>query len=221
MTMKSTSLFAWLAYAAVLLSCSPLHGQILLSQLKRAAATEAINNARQIGLMLIEFDLDHGSFPSDETRKGVEDAGGAKLPADDKSSNSMFRQLFMAGITDTEAPFFAKIPGVKKADNDKAPGKLLSTGENAFGYIAGMGSEGNSASPILVCPLVPGTTRFDPKPFGGKAVVMTVDCASRLLPIQDDGRVLVEGVELLSKEHPVWGGKAPDIRYPALLPVKE
>ena len=189
--------------------------------LKRAEATRAMNNARQIGLMLIEFDLDHGSFPSDETRKGVEDAADAKLPADDKSSNSMFRQLFMAGVTDTEALFFAKVPGVKKADNNKAPDKLLATGENAFAYISGMGSEGNPARPTLVCPLIPGTTKFDPKPFGGKAVVLTVDCAARLLPIQDDGRVLVEGVELLSKENPAWGGKAPDIRYPALLPVQE
>lgn len=180
-----------------------------------------MNNARQIGLMLVEFDNDYGSFPSGETRKVVEDAAGAKLPTDDKTSNSMFRQFFAAGITQNEDLFFAKIPGAKKGDNDTAAGKLLVEGENAFAYIAGMNLAGNPARPILVCPLIPGTTKFDPKPFGGKAVILRVDCSVQMLPIEGDGRVLEKGVELLSKEHPVWGGEAPDIRYPDLLPVAE
>jgi hypothetical protein len=56
---------------------------------------------------------------------------------------------------------------------------------------------------------------------GGKAIILRVDCSVQLLPIGEDGSVLLEGVELLSKDHPVWGGKAPDIRYPDLLPVVE
>jgi hypothetical protein len=180
-----------------------------------------MNNARQIGLMLLEFDTEYGSFPSGETRKDVEDASGVKFPADDKSSNSAFRQFFAAGITQDEGPFYAKIPGAKKGDNDVAAGKLLAEGENAFAYIAGMSMAGNPARPILVCPLIPGTTKFDPKPFGGKAIILRVDCSVQMLPIEGDGRVLEKGVELLSKEHRVWGGKAPDIRYPDLLPVEE
>jgi hypothetical protein len=219
--MKTTPFFTWLVCAGILLSCSSLRGQVLLPQLKKNNEREAMNNARQIGLMLFEFEANYGSFPSGETRKGVEDTAGAKLPADDKTSNSMFRQLFAAGVTQSEDLFFAKIPGVKKGDNDTAAGKLLAKGENAFAYITGMSTAGNPARPIVVCPLIPGTTKFDPKPFGGKAIILRVDCSVQLLPIGEDGSVLLEGVELLSKDHPVWGGKAPDIRYPDLLPVVE
>jgi hypothetical protein len=180
-----------------------------------------MNNSRQIGLMLLEFETEYGSFPSGKTQKKVEEATGAKLPADDKSSNSMFRQFFAAGITQSEEPFHAKIPGVKKGDNDMAAGNLLDRGENAFAYIAGMNAGGNLSRPIVVCPLIPGTTKFDPKPFGGKAIILRVDCSVQMLPIQADGRVLEKGVELLSKDNPLWKGVAPDIRYPDLLPVAE
>jgi hypothetical protein len=219
--MKTTPFAGWLVCAGVLLSCSSLRGQVLLPQLKKAIAGDAVNNARQIGLMLFEFETEYGSFPSGETRQAVEDATGAKLPADGKSSNSLFRQFFAAGITQNEELFFAKIPGVKKGDNDMAAGKLLETGENSFAYIAGMSSAGNPARPILVCPLIPGTTIFDPKPFGGKALILRVDCSVQMLPIQEDGRVLEKGAELLSKDNPIWKGAALDIRYPDLLPETE
>lgn len=203
----------------MLFACPSLPGQVLLPQLKRAAATEALNNARQIGLALIEFEAEYGSFPTAETRKKVEEATGAKLPADDNTSNSVFRQLIAAGIAGNEALFFAKIPGAKKGDNDAGAGKMLAKGENGFAYIAGLGTTGNPTRPLVVCPLVAGTANFDPKPFGGKALVLRIDGSVQMLPIGADGKVLVEGVELLSKDHPVWAGKAPDIRHPDLLPA--
>lgn len=62
----------------MLFVCQSLPGQVLLPQLKRVAATEAMNNARQIGLALIEFEAEYGSFPTAETRKQVEEATVAK-----------------------------------------------------------------------------------------------------------------------------------------------
>ena len=220
-TMKKVLFSAWLACAGILLSGSSLHGQVPLPELRKGNETEAMSNARQIGLLLFEFENEYGSFPAEDTRKEVEDTAGAKLPADDKSSNSMFRQLFVAGFTKREDLFFASIPGAKKGDNDAAAGKLLAKGENAFAYIAGMSTAANPGRPLLVCPLIPGTTKFDPKPFGGKALILRIDCSAQLLPIGEDGRVLEKGADLLSKDHPVWGGKAPDIRYPDLLAVEE
>lgn len=51
------------------------------------------------------------------------------------------------------------------------------------------------------------------------ALVLRVDGSVQMLPIGADGKVLVEGVELLSKDHPVWAGKAPDICHPDLPPA--
>ena len=213
--MKPISLISSLACAAI--ACTPaLAQQNPFPALAKAHATEATNNARQIGLALFEFDSKYGYFPSEQTLADVEEALGKKLPAGDKSSNTLFRQLFAAGITVTEAPFFANIPGVMKGGDQKEPAKAIAKGKNAFAYIAGLSSAANPARPLVVCPLIPGSTKFDPKPFGGKAIILRIDCSVQALPIEDDGTVLEKGVELLSKDHPLWDGKVPDIRYPDL-----
>jgi hypothetical protein len=106
-----------------------------------------------------------------------------------------------------------------KGGFQEKPAAALAKGRNAFAYIAGLNSAGIPDRPLVVCPLIPGTTKFDPKPFGGKAIILRIDCSVRALPIEEDGRVLVDGVELLSKYHPIWkgvDGKAPDIRHPDL-----
>ena len=38
----------------------------------------------------------------------------------------------------------------------------------------------------------------------------------RTYEIQKDGHIYEKGIDLLSPKHPVWKGKAPDIRYPEL-----
>ena len=219
--MKWKCIPGFCAATAVLLFGNSLDAQILLPQLKKGVAAEAMNHARQIGLLLLEFEQDYGVFPSDASRTDVEEATGVKMPAADKTSNSLLRQLFAAGLVKDEAVFFAKVPGVKKADGVTVKEKALEQGENAFAYVAGLSTEGNPARPILVCPLVPGTTTFDPKPFGGKALVLRMDFSVQMLTIENDGTVKDNGVDLLSGEHPVWGGKAPDIRHPDLLPKEE
>jgi hypothetical protein len=212
--MKPVSLISSLVCAAI--ACTPALAQNPFPALAKSNATEATNNARQIGLMLIEFETDYGLFPSEKTLADVEENSGVKLPAGDKSSNTLFRQLFAAGITVTEAPFFANIPGAMRGGDQNDPGKALAKGKNGFAYIAGLNTAGNPARPLVVCPLIPGTTKFDPKPFGGKAIILRCDLSVQALPIEEDGTVLVDGVELLSKDHPVWKGmegKAPDIRH--------
>jgi hypothetical protein len=93
---------------------------------------------------------------------------------------------------------------------------LLRKGEVAFAYVAGLKSEGNPARPIAFAPVIPGTTRFDPEPFDGKAVFLRIDCSVTSMNIRKDGHVLYEGTDILSPENPIWGGTEPDIRYPDL-----
>lgn len=213
------TLIPWLTCAAIFCSDSPAHAQIINPGpgLAKARYTEALNNARQVGLMLLEFQTTYGSYPSEKSLAALEEDSGIKLPAGDKSSNALFRQLFAAGITSNEVPFYAKIPGAAKGAIQEEPAKALAQGKNSFAYIAGLSSAGNPARPLVVCPLIPGTTKFNPKPFGGKAIILRIDNSVQSLPIASDGTVLVDGVELLSEMHPVWDKKAPDIRYPDLL----
>lgn len=216
--MKLKNILGICVTTAVLLLGNSLQAQILLPQLKMGAAAEATNNAKQIGLFLFEFESEYGEFPSDASRKAVEEATGVKMPAEDNTSNSLLRQLFVAGLAKDETIFFAKVPGTEKCDNVIEGEKALEKGENGFAYIAGLSAGGNPARPLLLCPLVPGKTTFDPKPFGGKALVLRVDMSVQMLNIEDDGTVMDKGVDLLSSEHPFWGGKVPDVRHADLLP---
>ena len=70
------------------------------------------------------------------------------------------------------------------------------------------------ARPIAFVPVIPGTVRFDPKPFDGNAVFLRMDCSVTSLKIVKDGRACSGGIDILSPENPIWDGKAPDIRYP-------
>ena len=59
------------------------------------------------------------------------------------------------------------------------------------------------------------TTRFDPQPFDGKAVILWTDTSVRSLPIdRGSGQVMLDGKNLLDPSHPVWGGQPPVIALP-------
>ena len=64
--------------------------------------------------------------------------------------------------------------------------------------------------------MIPGTDRFDPKPFEGKAVLLRMDNSVTSLPIQKDGHVLLYGKNLFDPTNPIWDGKPPVIVWPDL-----
>ena len=181
---------------------------------RRADQTEAISNARQIGLALFEFESEYGAYPNTTTKALVEKEHGTAIDLTGSSSNALFRQLFAAQITQSEQMFYAKTKDSKRPDGDITPGHLLEPGENAFSYITGLTTADDPATPIALTPLIAGTKKFDPKPFKGRAVVLFVDNSVRSYDIAKDGHIYDKGINLLSPKHPVWKGKAPDIRYP-------
>jgi len=66
-------------------------------------------------------------------------------------------------------------------------------------------------------PLIPGTNKFDPKPFGGNAIVLRVKGAPRVdvLPINGNGEVIdSSGKHILDPTNPIWGGEVPVIVWP-------
>ncbi len=66
---------------------------MILKQRKAADRTEAINNIKQIGAMLLEFDTEYGNFPDNETAQDVKDATGTDLTFGGTFSNDYFRQM--------------------------------------------------------------------------------------------------------------------------------
>jgi hypothetical protein len=177
--------------------------------------SQVVHGSRQIGLALLEFDAEYGTFPNDLTSAEVT----KKLPEHgydlaSTSSNALFRQFFAADITQSEQMFRIRMPGFRRPDDIITPGKLLEPGENGFSYISNLSSKDDPLTPIVLTPLIPGTAKFDPKPFDGKAIILHIDNSVRTYDIHKDGHVYDKGINLLSPANPIWKGKAPDIRYP-------
>jgi hypothetical protein len=207
----------WLA-AAVMIVVT--FYQYASGQRTKANLTEARNNLRSMSSAMYEFETAYGALPNAETAKRVIENTDSKLRLGDESANAIFRQLIAAEICQSEAVFYAKVPGTRKPDNDfSRPEKALAKGEVGYSYVLGQSSRSPAETPIVVTPLVPGTNRFDPKPFKGRAVVMRVGSLKNggidVLPINPRGEVIdPSGKHLLDAEHPLWGGKAPVIVWP-------
>lgn len=199
--------FSILALSALL---APMTGR----SSKKSDQTEAVNNARQIGLALFEFETEYGKFPDATTIAAVQKKTGSPLPLGTKTSNAIFRQLFAAGIVTSEGIFYAKIQGARKSDGVFSPGSVLGKGECGFSYLAGLSSTGNPSRLLVVTPLIPGTDRFDPKPFDGKAIFLKMDNSVTSMNIEKSGHVLIHGRNILDPKHPIWSGTPPTIVWP-------
>jgi len=205
----------WVFLVVFIFMVAGLTAPMVIRCPKKASQTQATSNLRQIGFALVEFESEYGSYPGDNTTKTVSEAfPDHGLDLSSKSSNALFRQLFAAGFTQSEQMFYAEVKGTKVPDGDISPGQVLKQGEVAYGYIAGLSSAGNPARPIAFCPIIPGTDRFDPKPFKGKAVFLRCDNSVASLNIDENGHAISGGTNILSPENPIWDGAAPDIRYP-------
>lgn len=215
---KTSDWLFWLLVIVLIASLAVIIPPMFMRNGRPAYQTEAISNLRQIGLALLDFETEYGDYPNDKTAALVtkkHPGHGHNLSGN--SSNALFRQLFAAGLTQSEQMFYAKVQGTRKPDGVISPGEALEKGDVAFGYISGLSSEGNPARPIAFCPIIPGTDRFDPKPFKGKAVVLRIDNSVTSVKIDKEGHVLAGGINLLSAENPIWGDEDKiDIRYPDL-----
>ncbi len=191
---------------------------ILMNAFRRsgrsADRTEAIHNAKQVGLALFEFDSEYERFPDETTIPDVKAATGTTLDLGSSSSNELFRQLLtIDGIT-SEKPFWARTAISARKGNDVLGPDALVKGECGFTYIAGLSSTGDPDTPLIMTPVIPGTWKFDRKPLEGKAVVLFLDSSAKSLPIDKNGDVILNGMNFFDPRQPYWHGKAPDIKWP-------
>lgn len=187
----------------------------VIRQRKAADKVEAVSNARQIGLAMLEFENEYGSYPDTGSFQEVKDATGSSLAEAGSTSNAYFRQLLAAGFCQSEKIFYAKIPGTKKPDDDISTAqKALDKGEAGFAYMMGAGNEGfsaagNPARPLCVTPLEKGQTggTFDPDPFDRKAIVLRMDNSVSQVNIKQDKTINISGTKALTAtgDDTVWG----------------
>ncbi len=184
---------------------------------RRSDQTEAVGNARQIGLALFEFENEYGAYPNTDTVAAVRKATGTTLPLGTKSSNDFFRQIIGGNFTQSEKMFYAaKIPGVRKPDEDITGVEALKKGECGFAYFLGAKVTDNPRRPLAAAPMIPGTDRFDPKAYEGKAVVLRMDNSVTSFNIDKDGHIQIEGKLFMDPANPIWDGHPPLIVWPEL-----
>lgn len=182
---------------------------LLMKSKSKAHLTAAMNNAKQLYLLMFEFDQDFGEFPNDKTAVG--DLAGYK----GKHSNDYLAQLIAGGYTKMEDLFYVKGGSAlaKQADNNTASReKTLEAGECGFAYYKGLSIASDPALPLLMAPMTGKGFKFDPKPFRGRALVLHVDGSVRTYPIDDQGdAVLKNGKQLFEGgADTAWGERGLD-----------
>lgn len=187
--------------------------------LRAADRTQAINNFRLLGQVLQNFEADYGRYPDASTVAEVKRVTGTTWKLGSGSSNELYRQLIVAGCVKLEKPFRAKAPCTLKADDvfhDEA--HALAPGEVGSAYIAGLSSTSPVDAPVIVAPLIPGSTRFERKSYDKRAVVLKVSGAAYSTPVGRDGIARERGMDLFDPAQAFWGGKPPEIKWPEVKP---
>lgn len=213
-----------LVVIVIIASLAGLTAPMVMRQKKKGDQTEAINNARQIGLAFTEFDNEYGSFPDAATATEVENNNpDTNLTMGTTSSNDYFKQLMAANIASSESMFYAKTSSSKKPDNVfNSDAEALKGGEVGFAYLlkndgTAFGTTGNSGRPTIMTPMVEGSTQeFDPDPFDSKLVVAKVDGSVVSLPISNKKAKLGANDFFAAGDDSVWGAgsSVPSVRAP-------
>ncbi|MDB6080037.1 MAG: hypothetical protein JWO82_3784 [Akkermansiaceae bacterium] len=199
----------------IVLCISLVIGWTVVKRQRQAAERDwSVHSLKSLGLVLQEFAAEHGCYPDESTAPAVKTATGTDLDLSGSTSNRLFRQLIASGLK-SERPFFSKFGGSRKPDNlFENDATALAPGECGYWYLTSDGSgQWGPEAVLAMTPLLKGSTRFDPEPLGGMAVILYQSNAARVLPIQRDGQVLspLTGKSLLDPQDPCWHGHPPVI----------
>lgn len=191
---------------------------------------EAVNNARQLGLALFEFEKEYGSFPDETTAAKVRQKTGTQLDLGNTSANDYFRQLVAADIVSSPSMFYAKAAFSKKPRKPAELGQwTLEPGTVGFGYLMNGKSgfnnkEGNPARPLACTPLAfDGKTvsneQFDVDLYGIKAVILRMENSVACHPVSRRTRLIAmsSGKTLLQTgPDTVWSSTESPVIIPPL-----
>ena len=213
----------WIVGIFVLVAFILVNPPTIFPQRKVANRSEAMNNMRSIGLAMLEFDQEFGSFPNDDTAKEVIESTSTEIgELTGPHSNPYFRQLIAFGIQ-TELMFYAPHPeNIHRPDSIMTAGKALAPGEVGMSYVYGLSTSSDPRLPLLLSPMKSGTHQAWRRTFGKKAAVLLVDRPGDPFknPPHDINRkgqiLLADGSLLLDPSQPYWHGRTIDIRHPEI-----
>ncbi len=207
-----------LVVIVIIAALAGLTAPMVMRQRSRADQTEALNNARQVGLALLEFDTEYGRFPDNNTLTQVQERTQSPLAVGGgNNSNDHFRQLIAAGIVNSESIFYAKTAYTQQPDNVfTTPDRALEAGEVGFGYIMNgeraQSASGNPGRPVLCAPLAftggsVSSDTFDIEQYNERAVVLKLDLSAQSINIlRETGEARLDGNNLLTPgANTVWG----------------
>lgn len=214
---RGFTLVELLVVIVIIAALAGLTAPMVIRQRKKADQTEAVNNAKQIGLAMFEFENAYGTFPDATTATQVTTNTGTTLTFAGGKSNDFFRQLIAAEISQSEAMFYAKTNYTKKPDNVyNTQTTALAAGEVGFGYImngtTAFSTAGNPSRAIVAAPLAGTTTpatdgTFDVDMYDSKAVVLRIDNSVQSLNVLKSSKKAQSGAKTLldTGTDTVWG----------------
>lgn len=223
-TRRGFTLVELLVVIVIIAALAGLTAPMVIRQRKKADQTEAVNNARQIGIALLEFETEYGTFPDASTATTVA-TNTATTAVSGNTANDRFRQLIRAGIAQSEPMFYSKTSYTKKPDGiTTTDAQALGAGEVGFGMMVkadntALSGAGNPSRPILLTPFDSALTgeRFDFDVYDGKAVVWKLDSSvTSISIIKATGLIKISGEDLTaSNANSVWGtDTAVAVAYP-------
>ena len=213
---KGFTLTELLAVMTILVVLAGIAPASIFKSLKRASLAQAINNAKQVKLSLDAFATDFdGQYPNDDTAEYVIEGGTGTT-----YSNDYFRQLFLAGVTESEKIFWVKNSAVasKFAPDDKVKeggrvqaDEVLQKGDVHWAYITDQTNLDTGSRPLILDGYKRGTSEWDPNTWDQKVIVLAIDGSCRTMGMRaSDGKVL-DGSrkDILSAEADAWDGEDP------------
>jgi len=232
---KGFTLVELLVVIAIIVALAALATPAILKQRKKVDKVQAISNAKQVYLLMMDFESDFGSFPDSKTAEASNNAKSFN----GNTANSLLGQLIAEGFTTSEEIFYAKggnAASNKKPDNVVSPeAQILKAGECGFAYTLvtggtsstttarGLSTSDNGGIPILTTPVTTGGAEaiFNPSPFDNRGVYLRVDGSAREERINpNDNKVKIGGGKTLfqSGEGTVWGEGDTKLNPQILLP---
>ncbi len=226
---RGFTLVELLVVIVIIAALAGLTAPMVIRQRKKADQTEAVSNARQIGLAMFEFETEYGSFP--ETSLGATiKANTESVLADGNvtDANAAFRQLLAANIAGSEVMFFCKTAySTVKPDNVyNTADNALKAGDVGFGYMmngtgTAFSAAGNSGRVLVAAPLKYSgnaieTGKFDKDVYDSKAVVLKMDNSVTSLNINASNEAVLGGAKKLFDKgaDTVWGDATPTLLSP-------
>lgn len=197
---RGFTLVELLVVIVIIAALAGLTAPMILKQARKADLAAAVNNGKQIGLAMFEFQADYGgAYPGtktiDKVKLNFTDAASKYTGLGVADSNGCFLALFAAEITQSEAMFYAK-DGLTTGNPNGiiTPADALKAGEVGFGYVLngteGLTAAGNPSRVLAMTPLTALGTGFNPDPFDKNAVLLRIDNSVTTAKIDKTGVVM-------------------------------